>query len=245
MDADFSSAFSATVRLYFDPPKQGRRQHTDSNALDLFVPGMKITRLDSRQDKPRASTDVFAAGVTPGCYPQSVIGSAPAYEFYVPSMNIKPWFENQAQRDEGASVPEPSAAFPFGAIILQLTEFLKGTAWYRREVLQTTHLVLSWGQSHVKNATAPWLAVLDWAKVAEACGLDQDPGPDLNAAAQLTFEKQRAWMPLVNTLPALIVEHDSLLGKVRFDIAQLDFFGRPVLDVGMTIDLKSNDTTQP
>lgn len=181
----------------------------------------------------------FTTAVTAqGGYPQSV--RAHDGIFYVPSMDIPSLLEKQAQGDGGGSIEPSSAALPFGVVVLRLREFwmdLTGNRHFSSQITSEStpiHVVLSWGRPPIKEAPAPWFAVLDWARVADACGLDHDPGLNLAAAARLVFEKQRAWMPWINTFPTLVVEHDSLLGKIRFHINQVDFFGRPILDVGMT-----------
>jgi len=221
---NLSQASFETVHLYYHPPDLHSIWAAPTGPeLENPPPGMKIKFNGGKWFSP------FQLG----SYPQraQLDDRIPDPQIYIPSSDARYLLKSQRQvhvgKDNGVDVhlwQDPATPFPFGVVIL------------RSSILGT--LVFSWGNPPTTREEKPWFAVFGWTRMAEACGLSQDPHSELDlvAAARAIFENQDSWMPLVNTFPAPVVQHDeSLLGKIWFVVDEKSFFGRRFLSVDMTL----------
>jgi hypothetical protein len=93
--------------------------------------------------------------------------------------------------------------------------------------------VISWGQ--LARGQSPWFTIFSWAKLAAVCELDHGTDMDLVTAAKLVFQKHESWMKFVDSPMRPVMEEEFPSCRVRCKTSVMDFFGRRILDVGISV----------
>jgi hypothetical protein len=153
-----------------------------------------------------------------GSYPQAaqvIEGS----QLYIPSLTVLAWEKQQAQHHGGIPQGRINASAPFGVVILR--------------IYPIGEFVVSWGE--LPRAQSPWFAIFSWAKLAAVCELNPATDVDLVTAAKLVFQKHESWMKFVDSPTRPVMEEVFPSCRVRCRTSVMDFFGRRVLDVGISV----------
>ncbi|KAK4164280.1 putative vegetative incompatibility protein HET-E-1 [Cladorrhinum sp. PSN259] len=213
---DLSQAYFATARLSFQPPMQLADLPTSQGQLRVFTPGIRI-KFD-KQLAVRSS----------GAYPQTL--QAKEGWAYAPSMLLADWPRRSYEWYGADSKLRVHNLAVFGVIALHFKEV--GT------------VAVSWGKlcaaSYGSSTPEPWCAIMDWSRFVERSRISETTeltDLDLEKAATTMFlRSQGGWKNTLATPPGFGVEHENASGKLRCKIQTVEFFGRPIFEMEMTID---------
>ncbi|KAK4226422.1 putative vegetative incompatibility protein HET-E-1 [Podospora fimiseda] len=209
---DLSEAYFATARLSFQPPLQSKDLPTPQGSLRVFTPGIRI-----KFDKQLALSSSSS-------YPQTL--QLKEGWAYAPSMLLSDWPRRSYGLDSPLLVDQLAL---FGVIVFHFKEF--GT------------VAVSWGKicaaSYGSSVPTPWCVIMDWSRFIQRSSIDEAAeltDLDLQKAATTMFlRSQGGWRKSLATPPGLDVEYENASGKVRCKIQTVEFFGRSLFEMDMTI----------
>ncbi|KAK4670045.1 uncharacterized protein QC763_208280 [Podospora pseudopauciseta] len=214
---DLNKVYFETIRLYLEPPQilssisYGVGQPASSS---LSTPGMRI-KLEM-PDTMRFSS---------GAYPHML--QVTKNRVYAPSITLDSWPKRFLDNQE----PMTNYLALFGTVLLHF-EGMGAVA-------------LSWGKSCAPDrgdrSPEPFIAIMDWAKVVRAAHGKELELFDLeNLRLRTTAEFLYAtyswtWVSLLATKPDIRAEHDSPRIKVRCRIRTVEFLGRPLFELELSV----------
>ncbi|KAK4172333.1 putative vegetative incompatibility protein HET-E-1 [Triangularia setosa] len=212
---DLNKVYFETIRVYLEPPQRiFNLPSTVGPLASLYTPGMRI-----KLDIPELTGFSFAA------YPHML--QVAKDRVYAPSITLPSW----PKRFMGDQTPETNHLALFGTIILQF-EGLGAVA-------------LSWGKSCVPErgdlSPEPFCAIMDWFKVVRASQDKDLPAFDLDSSALqsavefLYATNSWSWVSLLATKPDVRAEHNTSRMKVQCKIRTVEFFGRPLFELELSI----------
>ena len=214
LQPDLAQASFTVIGINFHPPDLPKLSDFGFPGMVDLVLGMRI-KLGNRESRPLQAW---------GAYPQ-VAKVIEGSQLYIPSLAVPAWVEQQAQHHGGFTQGRFNQAAPFGVAIFQIYPFGK--------------FVVSWGK--LAKAQSPWFAIFSWAKLAAACELNPATDMDLVTAAKLVFQKHESWMKFVDYPMRPVMEEVFSSCRVRCKTSLMDFFGRRVLDVGISVIWKDDN----
>ncbi|KAK0658509.1 putative vegetative incompatibility protein HET-E-1 [Cercophora samala] len=215
MRYDLSRVYFETIRLYLEPPQRISNMPASVGQLaSLYTPGMRV-KLETGDSMVFSST----------AYPHVL--QVTKERIYAPSITLPSW----PKRFLADQSLETKHLALFGILILQF-EGIGAVA-------------LSWGKSCLPErgdrSPEPFIAIMDWAKVAGAAHEKDLPPSDLegsslqNTAQFLYATNSGSWVSLLATKPDVRAEYDTPRIKVRSKIRTIEFFGRPIFELDLSI----------